>query len=678
MVWAENELGGVRVYRFDPEAFKAGRKSAVFPTAPARFLYPSQASDGSGLADFEGASPTQKKWNQFGPRVGLAWDPTGKGRTSIRASYGIAYDLSPLSALINSNNVSPWALDVIHRNGTLDNPWQGFAGGNPFPFDWRTNPKFSDGSVFLAFAPDGKIDTTYTQSWNLAVQHEIAGRWRVSASYLDNRAVKLWLTEATNPALILTPQSHPNLFTGADTCVLEGQSFTPCNQLGNINQRRELRLWAAANKPSLLSDARLFSTIDTYRSHSSSNYHALLTTVRGTIRGVTLDADYTWAHCISDRVNVAISNPNQSPHDSRRDRANFASDRRRIFNMTAVAETPRFAGPFLRAVASGWRLSAITRISSGNYLTITTSDRALTGLTDQVANQVLDNVYLDKSGKLGSQFLNRAAFAQPALGAYGNMGYFSVRGFGTWGLDTALSRAFNIGERQRFEVRAEAFNVTNSVRPNNPGVNALVDFNAGNFGRITSVQDPRIMQFALKYVFRNVWNPMMRHLSIFLLLVFATLTAAGKPAEAVCDANGKTANLNFTFKDMSGADITLSSYKGRVILLDFWATWCGPCKVEVPAFRELYKKYQAQGLVVFGLSMDDSASDVRSFMSAYDVNYPVFLAKDRDDVQDAFAPLWGLPVTFVIGRDGKVCKKHTVFATKDQFEREIKALLAKR
>jgi hypothetical protein len=106
-------------------------------------------------------------------------------------------------------------------------------------------------------------------------------------------------------------------------------------------------------------------------------------------------------------------------------------------------------------------------------------------------------VYLDKSGKLGSQFLDRAAFANPNLGSYGNMGFFSARGFRTWSLDAAVSRIFNAGENQRFEIRAEAFNVPNRARPNNP-VTALT---SPNFGRVTGVQEPRIMQFALKYIF---------------------------------------------------------------------------------------------------------------------------------------------------------------------------------
>lgn len=159
-----------------------------------------------------------------------------------------------------------------------------------------------------------------------------------------------------------------------------------------------------------------------------------------------------------------------------------------------------------------------------------------------------------------------------------------------------------------------------------------------------------------------------------LLLTWSTDTIA----QGICDSNGKTANLNFTVKDIHGAEVALNSYRGKVILLDFWATWCGPCKIEVPGFVELYKKYQSQGFVVLGFSMDDSMSALKSFAAQYKMNYPVLVGKDREDVQDAFSPLWGLPNTFLIGRDSKICKKHAGFATKEQFEREIKALLSSR
>ena len=296
----------------------------------------------------------RRRLNKWSPRIGIGWDPTGSARTAVRASYGIAHDAVALEGLLNSNNVSPWAGDTINRTGTLDNPWLGLPGGNPFPFDWQVTPKFLPGSVFIPF--DRNLDTPFVQSWNGTIEQQLAGSWLVSASYIGTKSERLWNTTAVNDALFLTPQSHPSLFTGADTCVLEGVTYTPCNSTTNINQRRELRLWAAQNNPALLPDAALFANIDEFRSDSTSNYHGLLLSGRGTLNGVNLDANYTLSRCMSDRVAPGIPNPNETFHRGR-DRSYCQSDRRHYFNLAVVANAPQFQQRVWNAVASNWRFA---------------------------------------------------------------------------------------------------------------------------------------------------------------------------------------------------------------------------------------------------------------------------------------------------------------------------------
>ena len=139
-------------------------------------------------------------------------------------------------------------------------------------------------------------------------------------------------------------------------------------------------------------------------------------------------------------------------------------------------------------------------------------------------------------------------------------------------------------------------------------------------------------------------------------------------------AAGKPAPLHFTLKDMNGADVKLASFKGKVILLNFWATWCGPCKAEIPSLVELQHQY-ADDLVVLGFSVDDTVDKMKPYAAQYKINYPLLVGNGREDVQEAFGPLFGIPVSVIIGRDGKIAKKHSGIATKSQFEREIKALL---
>ncbi len=134
------------------------------------------------------------------------------------------------------------------------------------------------------------------------------------------------------------------------------------------------------------------------------------------------------------------------------------------------------------------------------------------------------------------------------------------------------------------------------------------------------------------------------------------------------------AQLNFTLKDMNGVDVRLESFKGKVILINFWATWCGPCRVEIPYLIELQRQY-ADDLVVLGVSVDDTAEKLRPYAEEMKVNYPLLVGNGRQDVQDAYGPFWGLPMTVFVARDGRIHKKHTGIASKEQFEREITSLL---
>jgi cytochrome c biogenesis protein CcmG/thiol:disulfide interchange protein DsbE len=157
-----------------------------------------------------------------------------------------------------------------------------------------------------------------------------------------------------------------------------------------------------------------------------------------------------------------------------------------------------------------------------------------------------------------------------------------------------------------------------------------------------------------------------------------TPEADAKPAEGplvACPADAKPANLDFTMKDAQNRNVKLSSFKGKVIMIDFWATWCEPCKVEIPWFVEFQNKYGPSGLQVIGISVDDSAEQLKPFIDKLKMNYVVLQGLGRDDVQDAFGPLVGVPITVMIDRKGRICGKHAGLTSKDIFEREIKALL---
>jgi len=134
------------------------------------------------------------------------------------------------------------------------------------------------------------------------------------------------------------------------------------------------------------------------------------------------------------------------------------------------------------------------------------------------------------------------------------------------------------------------------------------------------------------------------------------------------------ANLKFSFKDTEGKKVSLSDFKGKVIILDFWATWCVPCKAEIPGFNELQKRYGAQGLQIIGLSVDDPPSTARKYALEMKMNYPVLLAEGKEDILKAYDPIPSIPVSIIIDRQGRIVSRHLGIAAMDVFEKEVSAL----
>src|SRR5258706_11210583 len=145
----------------------------------------------------------------------------------------------------------------------------------------------------------------------------------------------------------------------------------------------------------------------------------------------------------------------------------------------------------------------------------------------------------------------------------------------------------------------------------------------------------------------------------------AVLVLAGPPA----------ANLKFSFKDMNGKKVSMSEFKGKVIILDFWATWCVPCKAEIPGFIELQKKYGEKGLQIIGLSVDDTASMAKKYSDEMKMNYPILLAGGKEDILRAYDPINSIPVSVVIDRQGRIVFRHLGIEKMDVFEKEIASLL---
>ncbi|MCK5832512.1 TlpA family protein disulfide reductase [bacterium] len=130
---------------------------------------------------------------------------------------------------------------------------------------------------------------------------------------------------------------------------------------------------------------------------------------------------------------------------------------------------------------------------------------------------------------------------------------------------------------------------------------------------------------------------------------------------------------NFTLVDLEGNKISLSDYAGKVVILDFWAVWCGPCRMEIPGFIELQNKYKSEGLVILGVSLDRNHSTVPGYAKKTGINYPIVFGDQH--IVTAYGNVASIPTTFIIDRNGCIKEKLIGYHSKDQLEKYIKPLL---
>ena len=165
--------------------------------------------------------------------------------------------------------------------------------------------------------------------------------------------------------------------------------------------------------------------------------------------------------------------------------------------------------------------------------------------------------------------------------------------------------------------------------------------------------------------------------SLVVLFCAAALCAGARPAESASASmeTQRSVAPGFRLTDLNGKAVDLSSFSGKVVLIDFWATWCPPCRKMIPHLNDLYGAYRSKGFEVIGISLREELGTVKPFAQANKMVYTVAISSDGR-VEQAYGGISGIPTTFLIDKKGRIAKKMVGYHEKGILEKDIRALLA--
>ncbi|HZG53459.1 MAG TPA: carboxypeptidase regulatory-like domain-containing protein [Pyrinomonadaceae bacterium] len=431
--------------------------------------------------------------NNFAPRVGLAWDPFGEGRTSVRTGYGIYHEqiLSGwLLQMIGQN--PPYQENFTISNTRLDNPGAS-----------ATNPPSAAASTIRGMDPDWH--TPYTQHWSLDVQHQLTSNTVASIGYYGSKGTHLIGVVEINelpPGRALNSQCAP----GANTFQTPGVTLVPCLVPGT-----GFFTTAATNLIDQLRPYKGYRSITMLSPRFNSNYHSMQVSAQHRFAGESqVNLAYTWSKNLTDSQTDRSTAP-QNSYDIRSEYARATLDRRHVFSLNYIYELPFFRSQegFTGKLLGGWQASGIVTYNTGLPFTATTSafDPAGLGFIPAAIAGGRPNLLCDPNAnapRTQQEYFNTACFqANPAanetniVNLPGSAGRGVINGPSTSRVDFTMTKNIRFNESMRLQLRGEAFNILNHTNFRSLGTNRTL----GTFGQVTAVRDPRTIQLGVKFYF---------------------------------------------------------------------------------------------------------------------------------------------------------------------------------